>query len=77
MAQFSLSNVHKRGLKHHHFIYHLGNKDLICGSITRFAAITLATAHRSTHAIYVDGVIKARYRFHVSLRHGNVIKRVK
>ena len=23
MAQFSLSNVHKRGLKHHHFILHI------------------------------------------------------
>ena len=23
MAQFSLNNVHKRGLKHHHFIYNV------------------------------------------------------
>ena len=28
LAQFSLNNVHKRGLKHHHFIYIKDSKDL-------------------------------------------------
>ena len=34
LAQFSLNNVHKRGLKHHHFIISLASIDLYACSIS-------------------------------------------